>query len=170
MPSSSRTRSGAVPPRPGGLCHGRNGEYLPYLADLSANPDVWNRQAADGGPDHQPPVLGAENYLYAFVRNRGTKAAANVTAKAYQARTAGAAVWPTDWVAVATPSLSVAGGVVPAGKALVGPFRWTPTFAGGSVLLSVSADGDPSNADTVNGPIANVRLAPLDNNVAQRTM
>jgi hypothetical protein len=148
----------------------RNGEYMPYPKDIAIAPAVWNRQAADGGQDHQPPAVGAENYLYAFVRNRGTKPAANVTIKAFQAKAAGAAVWPTDWVATTTPSLSVAGGLAPGGKAVVGPFAWTPTFAGGSVLLSASADGDPSNADTVTGPIPNVRLVPLDNNVAQRAM
>jgi hypothetical protein len=43
-------------------------------------------------------------------------------------------------------------------------------FAGASVLLSVSADGDPSNADLVAGPIPDAVLIPLDNNLAQRDL
>ena len=50
----------------------------------------------------------------------------------------------------------------------VGPFQWTPEFAGQSVLVSVSATGDRSHAETVIGTVSNARLVPLDNNIVQR--
>jgi hypothetical protein len=81
-----------------------------------------------------------------------------------------AQTWPTDWTPLATLPLAVPQTIAPGGKVVVGPFRWVPSFANSSVLMSASADGDTSTADTVAGPIANVRLVPIDNNVAQRRM
>ena len=64
-----------------------------------------------------------------------------------------------------------AGTIASGGETIVGPFEWVPEVEGHECLLaSVSADGDPSNADTVNGPIPHWRLVPFDNNIAQRNV
>ncbi len=40
------------------------------------SPDLWIRNANDGGTDHQPPEYGQDNWFYARVRNRSISAAA----------------------------------------------------------------------------------------------
>jgi hypothetical protein len=147
---------------------GRNGEYEPYLTNIGASPGVWNRLAADGGAANQEPASGVANYLYVRVGNRGTLSASGVSVKCYQGKPGTALVWPGDWTPLTTASLP--GAAVPAGGSVViGPFQWTPVQGGPlSVLASVSATGDASNADTVNGAISNRRLVPNDNNIAQR--
>jgi len=39
------------------------------------SPDLWVRNADDGGTSHQEPEFGQDNYFYARVKNRGTAAA-----------------------------------------------------------------------------------------------
>jgi len=82
-------------------------------------------------------------------------------------------VYPTDWIAMATPQLTApnlaahdAVGVV------VGPFKWAPSQVGHECMFfSVSAKGDPSNIDGgITGPIPEWRLVPNDNNIAQRNV
>jgi hypothetical protein len=147
---------------------GRNGEYEPYPTSLGASPGVWNRLAADGSTTNQEPQAGVTNYLYVRVNNRGTQQALGVSVKCYQGKVGTALGWPGDWTALTTASLP--GPVIAAGgNTVIGPFQWTPTQAGPlSVLASVSATTDTSNADTVNGPITIRRLVPNDNNLAQR--
>ena len=162
------TQSGAPPDVDVFINDGRNGEYEPYLINLGASPGVWNRLAADGGAANQEPTAGVTNYLYVRVGNRGTMQALGVSVKCYQGKAGSALGWPADWTPLTTASLpgpAIAAG----GSAIIGPFQWTPTQAGPvSVLASVSATGDASNADTVNGAISNRRLVPNDNNLAQR--
>ena len=162
------TQPGAPPDVDVFINDGRNGHYEPYLTNIGASPGVWNRLAADGGTTHQEPAAGVTNYLYVRVNNRGTQQAQNIAVKCYQGKVGTALNWPADWTALTTPSLP--GPVIAAGgSTIIGPFQWTPAAAGPiSVLASVSATGDASNADTVNGPISNRRLVPNDNNIAQR--
>jgi hypothetical protein len=148
---------------------GRKGGYMPYLAVLDQAPagTVWNRKAADGGAGNQVPVVGTTNYLYAVVHNLGTQTAQNVRVRAYQAKQAAPDTWPGHFKSMTTASILV--GSLPAGGSKqVGPFQWTPEFAGPSVLLSVSADGDRSHTDTVVGSVPTARLVPTDNNVVLR--
>jgi hypothetical protein len=94
----------------------------------------------------------------------------NVVAKAFQGMPGTALEWPTHWQSLTTAQLA-AGSIASGADTIVGPFEWTPAQMGGvNVLVSVSAPGDESNADTVNGAIPNSRLVPLDNNIAQRDM
>lgn len=148
---------------------GRDGEYG-YQRNFWNTTELWNRHDADGGTAHETPVVGTTNYLYVRVKNRGSEPAQNTTVKAYHCRPAAGLVWPDDWQAMTTPSLS-AGSIPSGGDTVVGPFEWTPHTAGHECLLaSVSADGDPSNADTVSGSIPHWRLVPFDNNLAQRNV
>lgn len=148
---------------------GRNGEYQ-YQRNFWNTQDMWNRLSPDGGLTHQTPVVGVTNYMYVLVKNRGTQTANNVVVKAYHCIPATGLVWPDDWQAMTTPQLS-AGSIPSGGDTIVGPFEWTPQVVGHEcILASVSADGDLSNADTVNGPIPHWRLVPFDNNIAQRNL
>jgi hypothetical protein len=61
--------------------------------------------------------------------------------------------------------------LAPGARLVVGPLDWTHQFEGESLLVSVSAEGDRSNLESVTvGPILNSQLVPLDNNIAQRAM
>ena len=162
------TQPGAPPNVDVFINDGRNGEYEPHLTNIGASPGVWNRLASDGGTTNQEPAAGVTNHLYVRVGNRGTMQAQGVSVKCYQGKPGTALGWPGDWTPLTTASM--AGPAIAAGgNTVIGPFLWTPTQAGPiSVLASVAATGDASNADTVNGPIGNRRLVPNDNNLAQR--
>lgn len=148
---------------------GRDGEYE-YQRNFWNTTDMWNRTSPDGGTDHQTPVVGTSNYMYVRVKNRGTGTAENTAVSAYHCKPATGLVWPDDWQTMTTAELS-AGSLSSGGETVVGPFEWTPETVGHECLLvSVSADGDPSNADTVNGSIPHWRLVPFDNNIAQRNV
>ena len=150
---------------------GRAGTYAPYLPDFADSPDVWNRHFADGGTAHQAPLAGFPSHVYVRVRNRGTQNATDAVVKLFQADPAGGLDWPSAWTPAATPQLPAGGAIATGGQTVVGPFPWTPAAPGPvSVLASASATGDPSNADTVNGPLPHWRLVPFDNNLAQRDL
>jgi Fungalysin/Thermolysin Propeptide Motif len=164
------TQPGAPPNVDVYIDDGRNGSYEPYLTNIGASPGVWNRTSADGGTTNQDPVAGSPNQLYVRVHNRGTQLAQNVAVKAYQGTPGTPLQWPGDWTPLTTAS-ATGPDLAPGASAVIGPFVWTPTQSGPvSVLASASATGDLSNADTVNGPIANKRLVPNDNNLAQRDL
>jgi hypothetical protein len=150
---------------------GRAGTYAPYLPDFSTTADIWNRQLPDAGTAHEQPLADFPNYVYVRVRNRGTQSAPDVAVKLFEADPASGLNWPGAWTPAATAQLAAAGPILPGGQMVLGPFVWTPQSAGVACLLaSSSATGDPSNADTVNGPLPHWRLVPFDNNLAQRNV
>jgi hypothetical protein len=149
---------------------GRHGEYMPYSENHEGHPEIWNRNAADGGATDQPLIVGTPNFAYARVRNRGTHPAASVVVRAFQTNVPGGRTWPTDWVAATTAQIAVAAPLPPGGNIVIGPFQWTPQRDGEALLLSVSASGDLSHVDTVTfGPLPIAKLVLTDNNIAQRT-
>ena len=155
---------------------GRNGEYE-YKYDHWNNTSVWNRHSADGGTTHQSAVLGATNYAYVKIKNRGTAAASNVVVKGYHCLPGAGLTWPTDFVQM-TPlaGIPVASiGPNNTEEVTVGPFEWTPNanvYGHDCLLMIASADGDPSNVDnfTAGESIEEWRLVPHDNNVGQRNV
>lgn len=162
------TRPGAPPDVDVFIDDGRAGGYEPYRVDTAATPGIWNRQAADGGLVHQPPAVGSPNAIYVRVGNRGTQAAANVRVRVYSAGPVGTPTWPADFQAL-VPAEIAAGAIASGGTAIVGPFMWNPARdTGHTILASVSATGDVSNAETVSMALPSARLALLDNNIAYR--
>lgn len=148
---------------------GRGGEFE-WQQNFWNTTDIWNRTSPGHGHTHQTPILDQTNYMFVRVKNRGTETAENVVVRAYHCRPSTGLVWPDDWEAVDTAELP-AGSIHSGGETVVGPFEWVPEVEGHECLLaSVSADGDPSNADTVNGPIPHWRLVPFDNNLGQRNV
>ena len=151
---------------------GRGGEYE-YLADFSDTTTIWNRLAPDGVDAHQEPAIGT-NYAYVKVRNRGSSAAEDVVVRGFHSRPLAGRTWPDDLQPMTTPELA-AGTIQPndSQEVIVGPFEWTPAAdANGhdSMLMIVSAPGDPSNADkfVAGETVADWRLIPNDNNIAVR--
>ncbi len=154
---------------------GRAGEYQ-YLGVHWATTTIWNRLAVDGGTTHQPPVLGATNYAYVKIKNRGTQQANNVVVRGYHTLPGAGLLWPTDFVAFTTPQLSAGTlGANNSQEKTVGPFQWTPNinaYGHDCMLMIVSATNDPSNIDnfTAGEVIPEWRLVPNDNNVGQRNV
>jgi len=148
---------------------GRNGVYTPFLENFWATEEIWNRLSPDGGLVHQTPLVGVTNYAYVRVRNRGTQQANNVVIRGYRSRPAVGLVWPDDFKPMTTKELSLSGGLGSGGETIVGPFNWTPDVTGHELMLmTVSADGDLSNTETVLSYAPVNRLIPFDNNIALR--
>lgn len=150
---------------------GRNGEYT-FQPVHYRNPSVWNRNTADGGLTHLPPILGQQNFCYVRVKNRGTETAENVTVDGFHCDPGTGLTWPNDWIEMETVSLS-APDIPSGGEVIVGPFTWTPTHLDHECLLMIArADGDPSNVDQFapGETIEEWRLVPNDNNIGQRNV
>lgn len=154
---------------------GRGGEYQ-YQPVHWNTTTIWNRLAADGGTAHQEPVLGATNFAYVKIKNRGTQTANNVVVRGYHTKPGAGLLWPDDFEAFDTPQLS-AGALGPNNteEKVVGPFSWEPNinaFGHDCMFMVVSATSDPSNVDnfTAGEVIAEWRLVPNDNNIGQRNV
>ena len=154
---------------------GRAGGY-PFQHVHWHTTTVWNRRSADGVFAHQEPELGATNYAYVKIRNRGTQQAQNVVVRAFHTKPGAGLNWPADFAPLATASISV--GTLAANdteEKVVGPFEWTPNINSHGhdcMLMVVSADADPSNVDnfTAGETIPEWRLVPNDNNIGQRNV
>lgn len=62
------------------------------------SPDLWVRNADDGGLVDQPTVRGSSNWIHVRVRNRSGQSYADVTVNVYLANFAGTEfLYPVDW-------------------------------------------------------------------------
>lgn len=151
---------------------GRAGEY-PYQPVHWANTSVWNRLAPDALPGHEEPILGATNYVYVTVRNRGTQTATGIVVRGFHTDPGAGLTWPDDFQAMTTASLPVPD-IPSGGVETVGPFEWTPSHLEHECILMIAdATDDPSNADLFTGGTDSIpewRLVPHDNNIAQRNV
>ena len=145
---------------------GRGGEYTPDTSFVKDTTDVWTRRQADDGVVHQDPVAGIPNAIYVRVSNRGSATATNVQVRLFETQNPLDPAWPADWTLVGTTTGS---DVAAGGNLIVGPIEWTPATEGDKTLLaSVSADDDVSNADVVATAVQSAKLVHCDNNLAMR--
>ncbi|MGI8666868.1 MAG: hypothetical protein ACR2N4_12680 [Jatrophihabitans sp.] len=173
--NGSITTRGLPPQQDVYIDDGRAGEYQFQPVHWHTT-TVWNRRTADNLPGHQEPELGATNYAYVKVKNRGTQTATGVVVKGYHTKPMAGLLWPNDFEPFTTPSISV--GTLLGNNAeekVIGPFEWTPTINAlghDCMLMIVSSDGDTSNVDkfTAGESIPEWRLVPNDNNIAQRNV
>lgn len=166
---------GAPPPVDLYIDDGRHGEYG-FQERFWETGDVWNRLEPDGQASHQTPRVCCVNHAYVRVKNRGMQTAKAARVHAFRARPGAGLVWPDDFEAMSTASLSVPD-LAPGAEAVVGPFAWTPVQASHEVMLmSVTASGDRANNDRLSGlsaargPTPAWRLVPADNNIALRAL
>ena len=162
--------AGAPPPVDVYIEDGRHGEYR-YQGNYAHCRAIWNRRRADRGTDHQTPLVGVVNYAFVKIANRGFMPAADVAVRAFHCGASARSVYPRDWQPMQTASRTVAGVPPNASREIVvGPFAWVPKQAHESMLMVASAAGDVSNIDNLaaRDSIANARLVPHDNNIAQR--
>jgi hypothetical protein len=84
---------------------GRHGEYT-YQPVFWNCQSIWNRRHNDGLTTHEEPVVGATNFAYVKIKNRGTLAATGVIVKAFHADPAIGLVYPNDWQPMTTAQLA----------------------------------------------------------------
>ena len=166
-------KTGAPPPVDVYIEDGRHGEYQ-YRSDYGNCRAIWNRRHSDGGTSHQTPIAGVINHAYVKIKNRGWQTAIGVVVRAFHGRQSERLVYPGDWQPMKTARRAAANVPPNSSKEIVvGPFSWVPASAGRHcMLMAVSAAGDASNIDhlTARDSIANARLVPHDNNIAQRNV
>ncbi len=111
------------------------------------SPDIWVRNANDGVFAHQNPIANRTNYIYSWLRNRGT-AVANGTLIFYVANASTGLSWPTQWTQVGSAAVS---GLQPNQVVRVGT-SWFPTQTGHFCLIVrwISASDPMSYAETTN--------------------
>jgi len=86
------------------------------------SPDLWIRNADDGGATHQPPIAGRDNWFYARIRNRGAGMARHFVVTFQVKQFAGVEfTWPADFL----PAIAAAGGFdLPPGGDRIVRARW----------------------------------------------
>lgn len=155
---------------------GRAGEYA-FQQVHWANQSMWNRNAPDGLPGHQNAVVGAKNFFYVKVKNRGTSASGTVTVKGYHCLPGAGLTWPGDFTAMSPAAGRTASAIAAdnAAEVVFGPFEWVPNenvHGHDCALMIASTEGDPSNVVQFTGSesIEEWRLVPHDNNTGQRNV
>lgn len=125
----------------------------PWAGRFWDSPDLWVRNADDGGLTHQNPEFGQDNWFHARVRNRGagpsmhfvvTFAVANFAAVEF--------TYPSDWF----PAIAAEAGFdLPGGEQRVVKARWPrrmvpPASSHPCLLAAVLTKGDrpPAGAHT----------------------
>lgn len=94
----------------------------PWAGRFWDSPDLWVRNADDGGLAHQNPEFGQDNWFHARVRNRGPGAARHFVVTFAVANFAGVEfTYPSDWLPA---MVAVAGFDLPAGSQRVVTARW----------------------------------------------
>ena len=104
-----------------------------------ASPDIWIRNANDGGTTHQNPEYGQINYVYVKVRNRGfsASAASGNQLKVYWAKASTGLSWTFPWTGstygCAGTNVSIGGTIgtqaissISSGSSTTLVFAWTP--------------------------------------------
>ena len=86
------------------------------------SPDLWIRNADDGGLEHQNPEYGQDNWIYARVRNRGTATAGHfVVAFNVKAYAGVEFTYPADFI----PCFAAASGFnLPPGESVIVKAKW----------------------------------------------
>lgn len=108
---------------------------VPSTGAFWNSPDVWIRNANDGGLTHQNTIRGQDNFVYVRVRNRGLAEAKNVKVRAYIANFAGTQFsHPKDWV----PRNPAGGGTITGpGTYLIGETTIPVLAAGASQVVNM---------------------------------
>jgi hypothetical protein len=108
--------------------------------DWWESPDVWVRRSADGLPDHESPLAGAQNHVYARVHNLGAETLVGVEAIAFAYRPGGtwtAAVSGPSWEEIGRKTLED----LPCGASRIVSIPWTiPSEDVGHQCLVVGLD------------------------------
>jgi carboxypeptidase T len=102
---------------------------VPSSGPFWNSPDIWVRNADDGGTTHQDTIRGRDNFVYVRVNNRGQAEARDVRVRTYLTNFAGTQFsYPNDWI----PKNPTGGGSLSSpGTYLIGQAQ-IPTLASGA--------------------------------------
>jgi len=108
---------------------------MPSSGPFWNSPDIWVRNADDGGATHQDTIRGRDNFVYARVSNRGQAEARNVKVRVCLANFAGTQFsYPNDWI----PRNPAGGGAVSGpGTYLIGEAQIPTLAAGAAQVVSI---------------------------------
>jgi len=121
------------------------------------SPDIWVRNAADGGTEHQSPVAGQTNHLFLRVHNQGPAPAYGVKAHLYW-HPFSPSIWPDKWKFLGTLDIPN----IPAGQTKVAKYAWEPEEDGPACfLVRLESEEDPIQHDW---------SVQWDNNIAQKNL
>ncbi len=120
-------------------------EPNPYTLDYYTSPDIWVRNANDGGTIHQNPEAGQTNYVYVKVRNRGysASAASGNRLKLYWAAASAGLSWTYPWTGA---TYLCSGNSVPVGGQ-IGSTQTIPALSTGGFTTMVFAWNPPKPTD-----------------------
>ena len=139
------------------------------------SPDIWvrNNPPTEPGevPDkgHEAPIVGAVNYMYVRVNNRGSERADDVSVEAFHCNPGTGMLWPDDFHSMGM--LTHPGGIDSGANATLGPFHWTPSVLDHECLLAVAnSPDDPTAASMFHRAVPHWQLVRFDNTVGQRNV
>jgi len=123
------------------------------------SPDIWVRNARDGGTVPQNPIAGQTNWVYVRVRNIGDATVTDITVRVHSTAGGTNLRWPVDWVPE-VGSTTIAS--LAAGAEAVVSVPWTPATGGHFCFLArIEAAQDAIQQDG---------WVPFDNNICQRNV
>lgn len=108
--------------------------FDPREWDTWTSPDIWNRQAFDGGTEHQNPeyFTTAANYAYTRVRNVGCTASPSTSKlRLYWSKASTGENWDADWTV--TDVAAASGPPIAGGREIT---------TGGGITIPVMQPGD----------------------------
>lgn len=132
---------------------------------FSDSPDLWIRNADDGGTTHQSPKFGQDNWFHARVRNKASAGATQHFVVAFQIRPPAGPdfIYPADFLpcVAAKAEFDLAPGAERLVKARWPRAQVPPATTSTSLLASVIAREDSPGTG---------RRVPEDNNLAQKNV
>ena len=114
------------------------------------SPDIWVRNANDGGTDHEDTIRGQENWIHVRVHNQNMSDYDDVTVRVYRANFVGTEFFfPDDWQPielVGEATLSVPGGddetaVIQWNQAMIPDASWHPCLLVEVIPIEVTPEG-----------------------------
>lgn len=107
---------------------------VPSSGSFWNSPDIWVRNAADGGTTHQNTIRGQDNFIYVRVSNRGLAEAREVKVRVCITNFAGTEFsYPNDWI---PKNPSGGGTLTTTGTYLVGQVQIPVLAAGASQIVT----------------------------------
>jgi hypothetical protein len=141
--------------------HADNGDVPTAPDSWYGSPDIWVRHADDGGLEHQDPVAGQTNYVYARIHNRGTQPQDGTVELTWIEPSLGARCG--DWAPIGVISYTH----LQPGETRILSAAWTPSRSGHTCLQALlDSAADPFNRGLECTPL----WVPWDNNLGWRNV
>ena len=138
-----------------------NGDVPTDPDDWYGSPDIWVRHADDGGLEHQDPIAGQTNYVYARIHNRGTQPQDGTVNLTWIEPSLGTRCG--DWAPIGTITYTD----LQPGETRILSIPWVPSRSGHTCLQALlDSTPDPFNRSLECTPL----WVPWDNNLGWRNV